>query len=31
MKSVELRENLAAKSTRKCTFTVDCVIELVKM
>ena len=31
MKSVEFRENLAAKSTRKFTFTVDCVIDLTKM
>ena len=31
MKSVEFRENLSAKSTRKFTFTVDRVIELTKM
>ena len=28
MTTSEFRENFRAKSTKKCTFTVDCVIEL---
>ena len=29
MTTIEFRENFRAKSTKKCTFTVDCVIEIV--